>query len=749
MEPPSSDGLEVVEPSRNRPLAPSSTRPHLDPRARSTSAAAQGARSLAQQPSNIIELGDSSDDELPVAPGARSARLDDEDEDDEVVIVGGSALDLVARTKRPFPDPSSEDSLPAVNTLWGGVGPSGARAGAQTVGRSASLLVGTSTASTAARSLPLARAHTLAVLPDLSSPRLAPSSSPHGLPAPLHRAAAHGFPSSSPAYHAPPFAPVAKAKGKARASEPGSSSLFRPDHDDDLDLVDIRPAVATRADPQYRPAVEEDLWADILTSPGAEGKGKGRVKDKEVEEGGRKKKGKGKARALDGETGLGTGRKRSASAVAVEDGQEGALDPGPQKKASRKTTSSTATSAGPAPARAASTSTTTAGLSKTALKKLETADRVRLREANTLRAGDKKASTAELTMHVSGRAFLPDEVDADVDEPSRKRPRKKAGAAKGSPWLDIVRDVRERLAAYACDVEEPDRAARSAEEDVLGDLDVEGSVRWTRVCDRVWSDERRMFVPLRDGEHIVVEEDSRLVFLSALDLSTHVANSTLSSDLSSIQARLPPHVNLFVLVFGLGTLFRDMERARQEAYRNSVRGTGGEERAVKPAGIGERQPSKDELELALMRAQIESRCMIVSVDKASEAADWLEQLTFDVGQKPYQRLKHSHVALLGTSEDKVQSGKDLQDTYIKLLASLPKVTEPVAKGIVAEYPTLRELYEAWEACEGERERREMLVGIGKGRNLDGTATHRAIGKDLSATVYRIMTSRDPDMFISK
>ena len=319
------------------------------------------------------------------------------------------------------------------------------------------------------------------------------------------------------------------------AGEPGGPIRFRPDVEDDLT------AAAARADPQWRPPAEEDLWADILTSPGAKGKGKARAKDK-VEEDAREKNGKGKARALEGEaeTGSAAGRKRSASAVAVED--ESALGTAPQKKvrrssplsrlegpdpdlpllqAIRKTTSTTATSTASAPAPAASTSTTsTAGLSKTALKKLETADRVRLREANTLRAGDKKASTAELTMHVSGRAFVTDSLD-DADEPagagaSRKRPRKKA-AAKGSPWLDIVRDVRERLSAYACDVEEPGRAASSAaaveEEDVLGDLDVEGAVRWTRVCDRVWSDERRMFVPLRDGEHIVVEEDSRLVFL--------------------------------------------------------------------------------------------------------------------------------------------------------------------------------------------------------------------------------------------
>lgn len=133
--------------------------------------------------------------------------------------------------------------------------------------------------------------------------------------------------------------------------------------------------------------------------------------------------------------------------------------------------------------------------------------------------------------------------------------------------------------------------------------------------------------------------------------------------------------------------------------------------------------------------QVKSKCMIVSVDKVSEAVDWLEQITFDVGQKPYQsvpfptvpplpifaltfstshcrRHKHSHVALLGTSEDKVESGKDLQDTYLKMLASLPRVTDGIAKGIAGEYPTLRELYEAWDRCVGDKAKREMLVGIG-------------------------------------
>lgn len=73
-----------------------------------------------------------------------------------------------------------------------------------------------------------------------------------------------------------------------------------------------------------------------------------------------------------------------------------------------------------------------------------------------------------------------------------------------------------------------------------------------------------------------------------------------------------------------------------------------------------------------------------------------------------------HVALLGTSDDKIVSGKTLEETYILMLASLRGVTEAAAKGIAREYPTIRDLYEAWEACGSERDRKEMLAGVAVG-----------------------------------
>ncbi|BGP01256.1 ERCC4 domain containing protein [Rhodotorula toruloides] len=659
----------------------------------------------------VIELSESSDDDSGFAEFARGGAGR-----------GGSTSVAAARPAGRAYDLATSDDLPPPTALFGAISRANGRTdGGQAMGRSASMTAGTSKS---AQSFPLQRAHTLAQMSDLD-PIL--SSSPHAM--------RNNFGLlSSPALPPP--------------ARPAQDVIDIDDFDADEQLRlwnelsqsakgSAAPKVTDKGKGKAQVLVqeEEDLWADILASPATDPKGEG-------------KKGKGKGKEKERSPEEGPARKRSLSAAVGEEDVPATARKG-------KTSRLSAEVAAPARATsAASTSTTasTAGLSKTALKKLETADRMRLREANTLRAGDKKVTTAELTVHISGTAFASpdaDSSDEDSDDLYGDGGHKKKGKtarkkSKPSPWLEVTRDVQERLKQYDCDVESPEAPRQ--------DLGCEGAVRWTRLCDRMWSEERRMYVPLKDKERIVVEEDSRLIFLTALDLSRHIANSTLSSHISTIQSRLPPHVNLFVMLYGLNTLYRDMERARQEAYRNSIRagqadGADATAKGIKPAGIGESQPSRDELELEMMRVQVKSRCMIVSVDKVAEAVDWFEQLTFDIGQKPYQRLKHSHISILGTSEDKVVSGKDLQDTYIRMLASLPKVTESVAKGIVAEYPTLRALYESWDRCPSERDKKEMLVGIGKGRNLDGTATNRAIGKDLSAFIYKVFNSRDPTMFL--
>lgn len=125
-------------------------------------------------------------------------------------------------------------------------------------------------------------------------------------------------------------------------------------------------------------------------------------------------------------------------------------------------------------------------------------------------------------MHISGTAFRsPDQAaeDAGADEAGgKKRGKRTASKKPSSPWLEISREVQTRLKVYDCDVECPDpetsSASGAAPSRSRSSLDCcEGAVRWTRVCDRMWSEERKMYVPLVGDERIVVEEDSRLIFL--------------------------------------------------------------------------------------------------------------------------------------------------------------------------------------------------------------------------------------------
>lgn len=66
---------------------------------------------------------------------------------------------------------------------------------------------------------------------------------------------------------------------------------------------------------------------------------------------------------------------------------------------------------------------------------------------------------------------------------------------------------------------------------------------------------------------------------------------------------------------------------------------------------------------------------------------------------------------LGTTEFTIQVGKTHKETYMHMLSSIKGITQPIARSIVGEYPSIRHLYDGWSECNGEKEKREMLVGI--------------------------------------
>lgn len=136
-------------------------------------------------------------------------------------------------------------------------------------------------------------------------------------------------------------------------------------------------------------------------------------------------------------------------------------------------------------------------------------DKLAIAKANILRTGDK-STIAEVTVHVSGSAYRGDDEpttsDDDDDDlyataPKKKRKTKK----KASKWVEICYVIGLELAQEACEVEAPEKPRQ--------DLGCEGAIRWTRLCDKKWDDDQKMFLPLAGFDEVIVEEDSRLIFM--------------------------------------------------------------------------------------------------------------------------------------------------------------------------------------------------------------------------------------------
>ena len=79
----------------------------------------------------------------------------------------------------------------------------------------------------------------------------------------------------------------------------------------------------------------------------------------------------------------------------------------------------------------------------------------------------------------------------------------------------------------------------------------------------------------------------------------------------------------------------------------------------------------------------------------------------------------------------VKCGTDKLDTLIKMLCEVVRVTEPMALGIVAEYPSVRALVN-WFLSEGWR----ML------ENVECEGSGRRVGPAVSRRLYAIFTGMD-------
>lgn len=207
-----------------------------------------------------------------------------------------------------------------------------------------------------------------------------------------------------------------------------------------------------------------------------------------------------------------------------------------------------------------------------------------------------------------------------------------------------------------------------------------------------------------------------------------------------------PAARPIYLVEGLETYMRKSKNARNRSYQAAVRAQ--DEVQDAPTGTQnkrKRKPKDDvivddeAIEDALLQLQVEHNCLIHHTSSAPETAEWIGNFTEQISSIRYKLVQSATDASFCMDNGQVRTGEDKEDTYVKMLQEIVRVTLPVAYGVVAKYPTVVGLVRAM------RQHGPLLLeDLKKCSNKNGAFTDARIGPAISKRIYKIFMGTDPD-----
>ncbi|CAE6459856.1 unnamed protein product [Rhizoctonia solani] len=211
-------------------------------------------------------------------------------------------------------------------------------------------------------------------------------------------------------------------------------------------------------------------------------------------------------------------------------------------------------------------------------------------------------------------------------------------------------------------------------------------------------------------------EDLYVLFLSSEALALAILEETLTKTLYTLRSmcHLTTRSQIFIMVDGLNGYYK------RKGSHNNKRNT---------------------IESALASLQALERCFIVHVEGAEDTAQWLFNITGDLGIRPHKRIRESFLPFC--TDTQVKCGSSKSDTYKKMLQQIRNITQSAADGIIEEVPTLRELFEGYAQELDLCSRYDRLKGVTVSNRKDGAAKSRILNQALSRKVHDVIWGEDP------
>ncbi|KAJ5457859.1 hypothetical protein N7475_009247 [Penicillium sp. IBT 31633x] len=280
-------------------------------------------------------------------------------------------------------------------------------------------------------------------------------------------------------------------------------------------------------------------------------------------------------------------------------------------------------------------------------------------------------------------------------------------------------------------------------------------VKWRRKMNATYNKTLRYWEPC---PFFVQNENHVLCLVPAQDFIKMVSmapdaeeRETLEIHVLRVKSAYPDCKPIY-LIEGLTALMRKNTNARNRAFQAEVlrqiaettapeEPTTGRGQARKCKKKADEKPLIDDqtVEDALLELQVTHSCLVHHTTTPADSAEWIKTFTEHISTVPYRRERQeAHNAAFCMDTGQVKTGVDKQDTFIKMIQEVNRVTAPMAYGIANQYPCVMDL------TRGMRMHGAMMLeDIKKSANKNGSLTNARIGPAASKRLYKVFTGLDP------
>ncbi|KAJ3089770.1 putative monocarboxylate transporter mch1 [Quaeritorhiza haematococci] len=311
-------------------------------------------------------------------------------------------------------------------------------------------------------------------------------------------------------------------------------------------------------------------------------------------------------------------------------------------------------------------------------------------------------------------------------EKQKEEKEKLAQAKKESKEANKIRNKKDTIKEMLVDIDNAFIREKGAqvilklqEEGALVDvqqLPVPSTIRWKRKVSREWDDELGIW---KRCEERIEEEGFCLARVFAEEFAQAISIDGMRGMLETLRQAYPGK-KIVLLIEGLDKYFKSKVKAQRDQFAAAVRMANGyEESAAAKARAKKNQaqqagksnlPDRQTIEDFMLTLQLDDGCIVQISKDAEETADWVASYTREIAILPETRHRSMEAFELKFG-DSIKSGKDLTDTWSRMLQQVHLVNETYADAVISRYPTLTSLYNAYNNSRSVGEAQNVLADI--------------------------------------